>query len=105
MKALLAGYAEARGEIALLKETAQRGARNLDFWLEAVDVDAFHGEMLLAALEGTLVEDAPRLLMRLGELRDRTRALFSETYEPMGVEDELAVRYGPHEEYLEGLRT
>ena len=103
MKDLLSGYAEARETFCRLKEQAVRNARTLDFWIEAVDLDTLHAEVLLARLEDDLPKKAPALLSKLEALRSATRELFAETYEPKSVEAELTPRYAHHEQYLRSV--
>jgi len=99
----LAGYAEARAAFEAMKAKAKRNAHNIDFWLEGIDLNAFYADFIRAAVGGALKSDAARLLGRLAVLRDRTRSLFADTYRPHGLEEELALRYGLHERYLQGI--
>ena len=95
-----AGYEQARRSFEQLKSKARQNAHNLDFWLEGVDLHIFYAAFTLSALAGHLAEDSPALLARLGELRENTRRLFSETYLPQGVADEIEQRYGVFEKCL-----
>jgi len=103
MEGIAAGYAEARKAFAGMKAKGLRNARNLDFWLEGIDLNLFYANFLFAALAGTLEQQASTLLERLERLRENTRTLFAETYVPLGVEDELDLRFGFHEEYLRSI--
>ena len=98
-----AGYGEARATFVELKDRAKRNARSFDFWIEGVDVNALYADFLLAALKGTLAVGAAELLARIEALRERTRALFSETYAARSVDAEVELRYGYHERHLRRL--
>lgn len=95
--------ASARATLAGMAAQAQANARNLEFWLEGVELVIFYADVLSAVLEGTVRTQAQGLLDRLGGLRANTRRLFAQTYRPQSVEEELAARYGYHEAYLAHL--
>jgi hypothetical protein len=103
LTAILAGYSEARELLQACRRRARHNARSLDFWFEGLAVNEFHGEFLLAALTDSLPAEAGRLRARIEPLRAKTRELFSETYAPQSVADELRERYGFFEAYLDTL--
>jgi hypothetical protein len=76
------------------------GARLAGFLIEGIELTAFHADFAMAALEGRLRDEAVALRERLETQRAATAALFAETDHPLSVQEELAVRYGLHENWL-----
>lgn len=103
--ALRDGYLEAREAFLALQQAARRNARNLDFWLEGIDLNSFYLEVMRAAVAGELPGRQTDLLVRMEDIRDRTRQLFRETYPPASVEEELRLRYGLHDHLLRQTAT
>lgn len=100
LKKLQEDYARARDTFEGLKNRATHNADEFDYWLEGIDVNAFHAQFWLALVEGNLEEARPALLDRLTGLRENTRQLFARTYPAQSVEEEVDVRYGLIEECL-----
>ena len=96
----ISGFERARKIITAMREKAEKNKHNLDFWIEGVNLVTFYAEFFLAALRGELEKRAPDLLVSLRALRAYTCTLWEECYTPISVKEELAARYGFHEEYL-----
>jgi hypothetical protein len=94
------GYTAARTCFRSARRRARRNRNLLDFWFEGVELQDFYAEFLQAALARDLPRRARNLHRRLQQLVAGTRALFSLTYTPRSVEDEILWRYGYHLEYL-----
>jgi len=97
-----ADYQKARAIVADLKGRAKRNAAILDYWIEGIDLLLFYADFALAALAGELPAKKDDLLDRLNALREKSRALFLETYSAGTTEEELLLRYGVHEALLTG---
>ena len=83
-----------------MKLKATKNAHNIDFWLEGIALQKFYAEFILLVFEEKLVENSMPLLNRLNGLRENSVKLFSETYMPIGVKDEVEQRYGFFLKYL-----
>ena len=88
---LIAGYREAKEIFKDLKQRAHRNSENLDFWIEAVDVDTVQAETLLAAMKGEIDSRAHGLLKKIKGLKASAGNLFASTYEEWSIEDELQI--------------
>jgi hypothetical protein len=93
-------YQQARNIFIALQSQATRNARNLDFWIDAVDLQLFGVDFVRAAIDGVLEQRAPQLLDRLTTLTHRTRQLFGIIYAPQSTEDEIEFRSGFYRKYL-----
>jgi len=83
------------------KARAKRHPEPFDHWLEGILLIRFFNEFALTALADDLAEQRDHLLQQLDQLKARTRELFAASYEPLSVEEELTIRYGFHQMYLE----
>jgi len=99
------GYARAARLLGLCQRKARRNAGLFDFWIEGVAVQDFYLAFLEAALAGRLSREAVKLDRRLRRLMGLTRKVFSRTYPPHSVEQEVLARYGYHLEYLSSLKS
>ena len=101
VQAVRAGYVEARNLFRRMKSKAVTSARDLDFWLEGIELQTLYADFLPASLSGSLPASGGELRERIARLRENTRLLFSETYMPQGVADEVEQRYGFLSSYLD----
>jgi len=76
------------------RKEARRNAENLDFWLEGIIADGLLVRLALAGLRKSLSSEKTRLNHLLEKSRRRTTQLFSRTYAPQSVKEELNIRYG-----------
>jgi hypothetical protein len=93
-------YQQAREVFVSLQSQATRNAQNLDFWIDAVDLQLFGVDFVRAAMNGVLEQRAPLLLDSLTTLNKRTHRLFGTTYAPQSTEDEIEFRSGFYRKYL-----
>ena len=97
------GYQWSRDKFVGLQQQAVRHAANLDYWLEALDLQLFYLDFLRAAVRGELPGKRKPMLARLDALKTRTADLFAATYTRDSLEAELTARYGFIEGYLTGM--
>ena len=97
------GYQWSRDKFGGLQQQAVRHAANLDYWLEALDLQLFYLDFLRAAVRGELPGQRKPMLARLDALKTRTADLFAATYTRDSLEAELTARYGFIEGYLTGM--
>jgi hypothetical protein len=92
-----AGFQAAEACFTAMQKKAKTNAHSLDYWLEGVGYVSFCAAFDLAVLQNRLAAESASLLERLAAQKERTRALFAETFPPTSVNEELSVRYAFHE--------
>ena len=96
------GYAEARELVERMAPVAVSNRDALGLYLEAIDVNTFYADVALAALRKTLAAETPVLASRLKTLREQTGRLLGGVYTPVGLAEEIDLRYGFHDRFLRG---
>ena len=97
------GYLQARDLFAGMVPQARRNEQLFEYWLEGLDLSILHIDFIIAMVDGTLASELDDFARRIAQGRQRTQALFAPTVSACGLEENLQVRYGFHEMYLEKL--
>lgn len=97
------GYVEAKELFTQMLTKAEQNVYLFDFWFEGLDLSLLHLDFVVAMIRGTLINERDTFINRIAELKPRTQALFAPTAHPCGLAENLQVRYGFHEMYLEKI--
>lgn len=93
LKNILNDYEKATVMFTRFRQQARRNSDNIDFWLEGIAVDGLVARLALAVLTKSFSREKKRLICAFKNSRRRTRKIFTGTYLPKSVTDELDVRY------------
>ena len=96
-------YLQARELFDRMSSEVTRNAEHFAYWLEGVELSVLHTEFVLAMCQGTLPQQSAEFVRRIAELRRNSEQLFAPSFTPEGLDEEIQVRYGFHELYLQHI--
>lgn len=103
LKSLRNSHRKAADLLQRMAPLARKNQDHFSFWVEGAELSVLHLDFVLAMCEGTIFEEKTAWVQRIARYRKRSEALFAPTFTSHGLKEEMAVRYGFHELYLEKL--